>query len=222
MAVRFFYDLQKLRIQTGNRGKSETADLEEDDQSYMEKASEGLNALERGVLKEVNSMLKDEPIWNEFLKGVKGCGPTMAGVIISEIDIERSPTASALWSYCGLAVNTETGKAVRRKRGEKANWNPFLKTKMVGVLADCFLRSGSSYKKLYDDYKHRWQSEGKGESDGHRHNAAKRYMIKIFLLDLYNTWRQLEGLPIREPYAAEFLGKKHNEGKEPPQATAQA
>jgi hypothetical protein len=46
-------------------------------------------------------------------------------------------------------------------------------------------------------------------SKGHRDNAAKRYMIKIFLQDFYVAWRTLEGLPVREPYAEEYLGKTH-------------
>jgi len=50
----------------------------------------------------------------------------------------------------------------------------------------------------------------KKESEGHRSNAAKRFMIKMFLQDLYAAWRTLEGLPVREPYGEEYLGKKHS------------
>ena len=57
-----------------------------------------------------------------------------------------------------------------------------------------------------------------GSSLGHRHNASKRYMIKMFLLDLYNEWRTLEDLPIREPYTKEYQGREHHEQQ--PSATA--
>ena len=43
---------------------------------------------------------------------------------------------------------------------------------------------------------------------GHRHKAAIRKMIKEFLKDLYVAWRTIEGLPVREPYSEEYLGKK--------------
>ena len=44
----------------------------------------------------------------------------------------------------------------------------------------------------------------------HRHKAAIRKMIKEFLKNLYIAWRTIEGLPIREPYEVEYLGKTHH------------
>jgi hypothetical protein len=46
-------------------------------------------------------------------------------------------------------------------------------------------------------------------SKGHRDFAAKRYMIKMFLIDLYVSWRTIEGLSVREPYKEEYL-KAHS------------
>ena len=37
-------------------------------------------------------------------------------------------------------------------------------------------------------------------------NMARRYMVKIFLNHLYKTWREMEGLTVREPYPIEYLG----------------
>jgi len=50
----------------------------------------------------------------------------------------------------------------------------------------------------------------KDVSNGHRDAAAKRYMIKMFLQDLYVAWRNIAGLPTRVPYAEEYLGKVHS------------
>lgn len=374
MAVRFFYDLQKLRMQTSNRARSETADLKDGDQTFLGSTADVLHGLEDDALREVKRWLKGVSIYEQWLVHQKGCGPTMGGVLVSEVsmcrridpvhlkgavcgesfvvegftyfrvqftetferrdgkkqEVERDllcfqkgvgenlevwedccPTASSLWAYCGLAVDTSTGKAVRRTKGQKSNWNPFVKTKVVGVLADCLIKAdgagraramaagiarekGEAYlgsaqyakdmlqlgvelkekkgggypavvehKKalieargyrwedlwerdpwvpFYEDYKHRKQtmrvpvcagcekekSAAKkkqckncggtggpapwGASDGHRHNAAKRYMVKMFLLGLYKKWRELEGLPVREPYSEEFGGKTHHTG----------
>lgn len=68
-----------------------------------------------------------------------------------------------------------------------------------------------SYAKFYFDYKNRLANEEgwKDESDGHRDRAAKRYMVKMFLKDLYVAWRTIEGLDVREPYQVEYLGHKH-------------
>ena len=45
---------------------------------------------------------------------------------------------------------------------------------------------------------------------GHIKNRAIRYMVKMFIKDLYVAWRTLENLPIREPYEVEYLNKKHH------------
>jgi len=215
-AVRYFYDLQKLRIQTGNRNAKREdgsgAALDEADKAFLTTSAEGLNKLEKDALKEVKRLLKGIPIYEEWLSEQRGCGPTMSGVIVAELETAaRYDTVSNLWSYCGLAVDTATGKARRRKKGEKANWNSFAKTKFLGVLAPCLLKSNSPWKRLYDDYKHRKTSAGWGTSDGHRHNAAMRYMTKLFLQELWIKWRELEGLPVTPPYSEAKLGIKHGE-----------
>jgi hypothetical protein len=107
----------------------------------------------------------------------------------------------------------------RRTPGFLSPFNGRLRTKMVGVLATSFIRLNSPYRKYYDDYKARLEAEtsvngrtGKPwseESKGHRDKAARRYMIKMFLGDLYEAWRTLEGLPVRRPYGEEYLGHEH-------------
>ena len=43
----------------------------------------------------------------------------------------------------------------------------------------------------------------------HRHAMAVRYMIKIFLIDLYDVWREVEGLEVHPPYHEAKLGLRH-------------
>jgi len=42
----------------------------------------------------------------------------------------------------------------------------------------------------------------------HLHNMAKRKMVKRFLVDLWVKWRELEKLPVTEPYVIAQLGHK--------------
>jgi hypothetical protein len=124
-----------------------------------------------------------------------------------------------------------TDKMVRgdkRTPGFVAPFNGRLRVALLGVMADGFIKAQNSYAMdYYYPYKNRkensasevlhWKSKGKPAamvpwkdvSKGHRDSAAKRYMIKAFLKDLYVAWRTVEGLPVREPYAEEYLGKKH-------------
>ncbi len=265
-AVEYFYDLQKLRIASGNRNTAgvKTTELDDRDKEFLAAMSVGLNTLEKEALKHVRGRLKGIPIYEQWLKDQKGVGPTMAGVMLSQIDITRCNTPSQLWAYCGFATvryckdcekvveekslgesicscgSTEHyHRADRRKKGEKTRYNPWLKAKLAKVLAESFIKSNSPWRKFYDDYKHRKQNElvdgcmaceGKGKvkgaicinckgkggpspwgrSDGHRHNAAKRYMVKMFLMEMWVTWRSMEGLETRTPYAEEYLNRAHH------------
>jgi hypothetical protein len=363
--VRGAYDIQKLRIQMGNRivgnfkaklgqepGTKEE-DIEEDARQVLadlrrryKKLTDGVKTFPRKTSFEgdevistytelslmgmyvvlekseaehfsrLGKILTDFPIWNEFLSSVKGVGPAMAGVIISEFDIHKAKYPSSLWAYAGLDVvgewgldsivilegdeasadeyvNDETkvprqrpflpehdcqesvnlsetgyemtcthvtsefkvaaiygfkgpdggwpgGRSRRRehlreieyidKDGKPATklgitFNPFLKTKLTGVLGTSFLRVGDSpYAKMYYDYKHRVESHARygvendktKDDEGHlvtsklrRHNMAIRYMIKLFLIDLYKAWRALENLPVSPPYSEAKLGVVH-------------
>lgn len=175
----------------------------------------------------MGNVLKEVPIYNKFLKGVKGCGPAMSGVIISEIDISKARHPSSLWMYCGVDVAPD-GKGRSRKKehlvkakyidknGKEAErdsitFNPFLKTKLLGVLGGSFLKSKSPYAEVYYNTKTRLENHAvyglhTETTKGHRHNMAMRKMIKVFLCDLYVAWRTLEGLPVSLPYAQAKLG----------------
>jgi hypothetical protein len=273
--VRGAYDIQKMRIQTGNRlvanfktkigqepsssedsldatGKMLLVQLRQD----FLKITDGVVKLPKlhkfkalGVIsdytelclvaqyldyerveydhfKRLESVLNFHRIYVHWLKNVKGCGPAMSAVIISEINIEKARHPSSIWKYAGLDV-AEDGKGRSRlayhlvsKTYSKADgttvdtkgitFNPFLKTKLF-VLAGSFLKSQSPYKQIYDDYKHRLEHrpDWSERTKLHRHNAAQRYMIKMFLIDLYREWRTLEGLPVSVPYHEAKLGLNH-------------
>lgn len=188
-AVRYFYDLQRLRIQAKGRSakKAEIAEahLDDGDKAFLNRQGEKLNDIEKDALKEVKRLIKGVPIYEDFLKGVRGIGPTLSGVLIAEINIENCNTASQLWAWCGLATERYCAacnisipeepheenkcpkcggtkhyhKAVRPKRGEKLKYNPWLKSKLLKVMGDCFLKSNSPYRKSYDDYKHRKENQ---------------------------------------------------------------
>ena len=189
-----------------------------------------LEAQEKNHFKRLGNILKGYPIYSEFLEGVRGVGPAMAGVMLSEIDITKAEYPSSLHKYAGLDVAGDgQGRSRKKEHLEDSEYvdaegevkikkgitfNPFLKTKLVGVLGSSFVKQPADkckYRKVYDDYKHRLEhmDAHKEKSKGHRHNMAVRYMIKIFLIDLYNEWRSLEGLPVAPTYSEAKLGKVH-------------
>ena len=189
-----------------------------------------LEQQEKSHFRRLGNILKDYPIYNSFLAGVTGVGPAMAGVIISEIDITKAEYPSSLHKYAGLDVASDgQGRSRKKEHLEDSEYtdkdgkvqtkkgitfNPFVKTKLVGVLGSSFIKQSPDkckYRKIYDDYKHRIENMDahKEKSKGHRHNMAVRYMIKMFLIDLYNEWRSIEGLPVAPTYTDAKLGKVH-------------
>jgi len=192
---------------------------------------ETLLGLENGMRKSIEKAVCEQPIWEKFLEPVKGVGPLMAAVILAEFDIRRADYVSSFWKYAGLDVVIVDGVGVGRckkkehlidveytdAKGKKATrksitFNPFLKTKLIGVLGASFVKQkGSLYREIYDGYKHRIANHPDHieKSKGHRNNMAIRYTVKIFLQDLWLAWREIEGLPVTPPYAEAKLGLKH-------------
>ncbi len=248
MLIRLRDDMQAMRKRCDNRigrkADGTDQDIEErkfrvEDFTYFQGTADYTREQEALIEKMLLQRLKEFPIYTEFLKGVKGIGPVAAAWIIAEIDIYKADTVSKIWQFCGLNPGLVPGKKRVEKgktficvpsgqmvRGDKLTpghvspFNQRLRTALVGVLADGFIKAQAPYAlDYYYPYKARLEQEENkisGEdkawnevSKGRRDRAAKRYMIKMFLKDLYDRWRRLEGLPVRAPYQDEYLGHKH-------------
>jgi hypothetical protein len=108
--TRYFYDIQRLRLQHQTRltPKAKGADIQlhEADLLSLQWRFEQLLSLEKGVLKDIEEHLKTIPFYVEVLSDkvrFRGIGPTMASVLLSEIQIHRQETPSQLWAFAGLA-----------------------------------------------------------------------------------------------------------------------
>jgi hypothetical protein len=126
-------------------------------------------------------------------------------------------TAAKLWAYAGLAVID--GHRQKLEKGKQATFSPLLQV-LAWKIGESFVKTGASYKALYDDYKKRLRLRqpdrpGEGDnaekqggkwSDGHLHAMSKRYVAKMLLKDCWVCWREMENLPVRKSYAEEYLG----------------
>lgn len=117
----------------------------------------------------------------------------------------------------GVIVRTDQMvRSDRKTEGFLCPYNQRLRMRLCGILAGSLMKKDNYYRvNFYDTYRHRIENEEewREKKKGHKHKAAVRHMIKMFLIDVYRAWRALEGLPIRNLYAEEYLGKKHNDGK---------
>lgn len=223
----------RLRDAAAERNEIE---LEKKDEEVFELINEGVTEVEKTIEKQIKKAVREFPIYNQFLKNVTGCGHMMSAVLISKFNPYDSPapegynlkdhatayerdgvvyrvrTCSQFWAYAGLhciEIEKDGVKkfvAAKPVKGEKLSYDPWLKSKMLGVLGPCFLKANSPYRAFYDGRKEYKKSINWGECDAHRHKDALRHMAKCFLLDLYCQYRALLNLPIRQPYATEKLG----------------
>lgn len=221
--TRTFYDYQRERMSLDGRlGRKKNGEIKKGipirDESLLivlQERREYVYTMELEIAKELAEEVHKHPLWKQFLKDVKGVGVNIAAVIISEIDIYEAKYPSSLWCFAGMAPGKD-----RKKKGEKCPYNQFLKKILLGVLGPSFLLHDSPYREFYDNMKHRkessnWGVVAKKPTDKkrpkakHQHRDANRYMVKMFLKDLYIAWKELEGLEVSESYQEKYLGHKH-------------
>lgn len=196
--------IQKERIRWGQRLKAlergEDTDPLRAQATMLLRYYQEFEALERKLTRDLEELVAEIPICHMMVQ-VPGVGQITAAKLISLIDLEKSPTVSALWRHCGLAV--VDGKAERMRRGETRHYNPRLKS-ILYYLVLGFLSPNvdSRYAEVYREARRKYERE-RDWTDGHCHFAAYRKTAKLFLSHLWERWRQLEGLPIRPPYILE-------------------
>lgn len=183
-------------------------------QALKESLDKEIKVYEKKIKEDIEQ--RKYSIWS-WLEKIKGISYVTAAKLIALIDIKKSPSITALWSYCGL-----NSKYVRRSRGitletAKKYGSPYLKKELLGVLARVFIMQNEKYKGIYDAEKVRQQekvfSEGELKkiyswykktdtnlSKGHCDKRAKRKMVKEFIKELWLTWRKVEKLPISKSF----------------------
>ena len=212
--VETYYDIQKLRIMTGNRIERYSNLFKIDPKLLGSVGETHLDryqlALEKAIVKELKQELPNYKIY-AWLRIQKGIGPILSAGLISWIgDISRFSNISKLCAYAGQAPGQ------KRKRGEKSNWNTSLKTHCWKI-GESFVKSKGYYREKYlefkadDKRKHPEEVKDGAKTlytKGHIHMRAKRKTTKLFLSLLWAKWRELEGLPVTNPYSEDIL--KHS------------
>lgn len=205
--------VQKQRVRYGNRldaldrGSDETdvrTALWLEDQHFLLEQKE----------KDIKEMLRLEteniPIVRAG-QSVKGVGPNNLPRVIALIDINKAPTVSSLWKYAGYGVTD--GEGDRLRKGVQASFNPALKT-AVYVVVSGLMRAKGPY---YDEYllaREYYEVNRPDWTDLHKDLASKRKVAKLWLSHLWEVWRKLEGMPVREAYVFSHLDHTHKKNPE--------
>jgi hypothetical protein len=198
-------DVQKLRIMERNRVAANV------DTNVHQFYHDKFEQVEREVDADIRARMIDHPC-AKWISAVKGLAEVSAAQIVSEIDITRCNTISALWRYAGYAVID--GKRERPTKGEKLHYNKRLKVAVYRATA-LQIRLGGPYATVYRAAKHTYMTTRGPESaldkeqqwtKAHCEYAARRKASKLMLAHLWQVWRQAANLPVTEPFIARSEG----------------
>ena len=186
---------------------------------------EDLKSKEEKYITVLVAKLQGIPIYEHYLKDLKGCGPLMSGIIISYLDIYKTKYVGNIYKYCGLDVIEKDGKRVAAskmtveertieylakdgtiKTRKTLGYNPMVKSKLVEVLAGSFMKARSDWAVVYYDRRNYEENKYPDLTLGHIHKRATRYMIKQWLKELYVKWKEIEGLTVYPFYEQAKLG----------------
>jgi hypothetical protein len=106
-------------------------------------------------------------------------------------------------------------KKGKTQEKDSITFKPWLKKQLYVTATSLLKAKNQMYSPIYYNYKNRIENSPKwaNSSKAHRHAAAMRYMIKMFLYDLYTVGRHLEGLKVELPYEVAKLGYHAHHGK---------
>ena len=220
--------LEKFRIQTGNRLSALERHADELDDPAAEAYRELFEVLDGFEARFEDLMLaeaKKYPVYDYWLKHVKGIGPALAGQLLAMLLpplVERGP--STWYKAAGLTVEEHDGQSRlprARAGGGKLTYYPRLRRTLYN-LATSFVRAGPGYyPDEYEKRKARLVAKHEGDANWppHRLDAVARWStVKLFLSHLYEKWLEAEGETGRKAYVLEVLG--HTTYIAPPEPVA--
>ena len=199
---------------TATKNASEASKMmktSEEHKSFVNAMTNRLREFEDMWVDHLHSCIKKHPVYTRWLTNVSGIGPALTGDLLAEYKVEKIYYIGQLFQYAGIVGTT------KRVKGQKANYNVYLKKRLLGVLPGSFLKARSPYSVVYYQariqYLNRWMNsdeEGKKNlSLAHQHMMANRKMIQQFIKDYYVAFRTIMDIPVIKSYEEEKLGMVH-------------
>ena len=190
---------------------SKTMKTSEEHKEFVNTMTNCLREFEDMWVDHLNSCIKKHPVYTRWLTNVSGIGPALAGDLLAEYKVEKIYYIGQLFQYAGIVGVT------KRVKGQKANYNVYLKKRLLGVLTGSLLKARSPYSVIYYQarikYLNRWMNSDKeGKKNltlAHQHMMANRKMIQQFVKDYYVAFRTIMDIPVIKSYEEEKLGMVH-------------
>lgn len=130
------------------------------------------------VKKILEKKVRQFPVWDSYLKGIKAVGPVIAAGLISEIGDKHFGSESSLKHYAGMIA----------KKGNH-NFNRYLKMILYQFTEGIIKHRTPGWRELYDGMKKYYQEKHIDWSKGKVNNYAKKFVETRFLLEFWNKSR---------------------------------
>lgn len=183
-------DTEKVMVATKLRlfalkNRLELVNLNGYEEVAMEKKEAIVQALEEDFelqTKLLQIEVGKHPVWKEYLKGIKGVGPAVAGGLIAGIKrASRFDDKYALRKYAGM---------VTKKGNQKFNHQ--LKRALFHFSEEIIRQNTPIWRELYDDMKIYYAGKHPDWKKGRVNNYAKKFVQTKFLGELYEEIKMAE------------------------------
>lgn len=199
-----------------------TDDLRPEDMEFIKNQLESINTKLKEVDKELVKLIEEyskvDPLTKAALS-VNGVGPMTVVAMVVHIDITKAKYMSSLWQYVGLAEASHK----RYTKGKTGGGSRILRAALYNLADSMMKNRNSAYREVYDRTRAKYdvsnkivktrnteghwvESMWKDTKKSHRHGAALRAIMKLFLADYWYVGRTLAGLDTPPPYVQEKLG----------------
>jgi len=183
-------DTEKIMVATKLRlfalkNRLELVNLDGYEEEAIEKKEAIIQALEEDFelqTKLLQAEVRKHPVWNDYLKGIKGIGPVVAGGLITGIKrASRFTDKYALRQYAGM---------VTKKGNQKFNHQ--LKKALFYFSEEIIRQNTPIWRKLYDDMKIYYGDKHPDWKKGKINNYAKKFIQTKFLAELHEEMKMVE------------------------------
>lgn len=200
---------QKLRVALRNRECAALRGNDHADIAGLLEAKEHAKAIERVMDREIEHFLRDQADTNPIyilMQKAPYMGPILVARILSDYDVTKAGTVSAAWRFNGFAPGYD--KAVK---GQRRTFNRKARTAwMVWAMTIEMSKPGNGckYRDFYEEQKARSYANPahKDWKPNHHRFHALRLTAKLGISHFWETYRKLEGLPVRGPYVIATMG----------------
>lgn len=208
--------IEKMRVQMNGRLSATDRQVDVLQPSvieFYERMERQLREWEQELDLIIQSELPNFPVYDYWLKHVKGVGPTMAAHLLNQLLPPLPDRGVGTWFHAaGLYPNIEDNRMPHPVKGTKVTYNRWLR-RCIWLQADIFTKVGGYYKTKYLEQCKRLTLIHTNDplwNDPHIHAVARWSSVKLFLSHLYEAWLISENKPYeRKVYAERVLGHQY-------------